>query len=464
MTISSDVAVRYQGRTLYHGVRTDGHPANVLAHLCSTLAAAGTDVLCQALAQTQPLDQAGREPLNRHSIGEVYLAACQARNTPPFLLDYTLDRPFWGVDAGHGGVLAWLGPKASWDPTLCDRIEDADVIVDLDAGRLVVPAWPVLTGQSYDAGNLEASWELDLKRLEGLNPVAIFTSFQQEPWERTLPAPQRQAALEAALLSAQALGPMADPYRLGLQFKVVSPTEAEPSIHWLHGGEPHMIFIQATADTLRGLSDRFPWLGERAALVFVQQPNGERTLALDLRGPGFFETFPFVANLFQGLSTLTGMAYQRMGRRQHVIHSSEGFGTQPGPGEGWDQGLLPDPAPTFLLTFERDSALTLLLQQTDRVNPEALLGELNVSILSFNSSRWEELSQAGVSNTPETLTWVAGMAVELARLYEAALPGYGQEMWARLSDAQRQIIEQALSPLGHHRLVPLQGSVAARRH
>lgn len=209
---SSIFSIRHRGRTYHQSTPFDGHTQSILAQVASSLAAAGVeslksqlDLLSEGQKEIQDAPTHPDDTLflaDRASMGKAYSQACRARGHAPIWLDLAMTYEYGNPDFAHGGIIALFAPIAYLNEGKRWRIENADVILDLDQGVLVVPhrdpGFPTLEG-AYDNGIMGADWSIPLADFDELDPIRLNQHLIEASLDGNKSGPARKSTITRLL-------------------------------------------------------------------------------------------------------------------------------------------------------------------------------------------------------------------------------------------------------------------------
>lgn len=456
MGTSADFAVRHKGQTYYQHTSYDGHTPNVVAQLAGTIAAMGVDVLRERMDLEGPPMATDKENngirLDRKSMGNAYLSACEARNQPAFNLEYTMRYEYGNPDFAHGGAIPLLAPTIEWRTEFTHRIEDASVILDLDRGALVVPKWSEsVKDGSYDKGSMGISWSIDLTAIDGLNPGMLSEALAQADFDEEQPLEKRQTMIREILEKVQRgdvsiPGPSSD---AGAVWRTNPKEPFEPRVYFLassDGRGNHL--LQGAIDVLRAAAPDYPLLGKPDTLLGGNLPNHGKLLIVDLRA-GEPHTQAFVNTLFEALARQEGLTYEMAGQHSSVLISREGSMVSSSGDDGpeetpWDDGLIP------LLAQPVQASREMAGQIKDAAQRKAY--QRSLAVVSFDSASWSKAEVDGRTAPLDgpPMAALCELAVALSSCLEHAVPGSTRKRFEQLTEGQRSAVLENLSPVDRH--------------
>lgn len=163
MGTSANLAVIYQGKTLIKHTSYDGYADNVFPSVVAPIIAGGLDRLRQNFANMEFVEgdedyDETEQALFRENAA-AFIEACEANGREPYDLDGMMHYDYGIPDFSHSGAGLLYGAKQLNDSDFCHNAQDADFILDLDAGTLEM--------------NYSEHWTIDLAALEDKDPDAV---------------------------------------------------------------------------------------------------------------------------------------------------------------------------------------------------------------------------------------------------------------------------------------------------
>lgn len=311
MGTSANLLIKSAGKRCMQHTSYDGSPSNVFACIGATLAAAGVEPLRAAIARAVVVEDDGDMEqtggISMQVAAEAYLLACQARGHEPILLLSTLMDPFGLRDFAHGGAISMFGNPLIHEAGFGSRDQDADFVLDLDAGTLQAMVY-----ENHDAQSTVAGWTLPLDRLEGLSPDRVFEVLIQLDFEAEDPASAREAMMNKALVDMTEPS-TEDPSALHMP-RPLDWSSSSPVCHQFLAHADNAVSLRMLIGILQRCAKHAPALAEPGVLLAQMTPNAnhEVSLSIDLRQhpeAGVDELF----NRFSEMADRAGLLYRCSG-------------------------------------------------------------------------------------------------------------------------------------------------------
>jgi len=446
MGTSADLAVRFGGRTYFQHTSYDAQTENILASILSTWAACGTDALRARMSLEEerlgPSDETADEEedffIDRRTMGNNYLLACEARGKSPVLLDQAMGYEFGNPDFTHGGLVSLFAPQIDWRKW-CSSLEDAGVVLDLDLERLVLRDWNKQADVgSYDQGFMPARFEIPFSMIDDLDPELIYCTLRGA---YDLGDDDTGQSMVDDLLNKIRAGGVALPAPFVGAAQGVR--EARQGVHTLmgHAGvNGHKVHLRAVVHFLRWAApDLF---GANGVFLFTPSDRSDvDALLLDLRGEQASQLSGAVKNVFSRLAREEGMVYSHQGDGFLMHVSSNGSSASSGNSSNtaWDEGIIPENATNVIVPDPFEDALA-------RGYDKALID----AVVHLDEEAWTAIENSGrllELLSEEIMTSAIGFAVFMATMFEEGWPGSTNERFQALSKSHQKIFLGNMEPI-----------------
>ena len=483
MGTSANLAIFQGDRHLILHVSHDAFVDNVLASIAAPIVAGGLDVLRQSFASATiiPEDQADDDDRAFfRTNAAAYIAACEARGRPVFDLDGLLNYKYGTPDFSHHGGGLIFGPRhvngEAWVGN--NPRNDADFILDLDAGHLFV--------------NYDPKWCVDLNALDTKDADAVFdflSTFDFDVDEDDVvrdPLPLSSgnpySALNRPLNEALSALPDFDPQAIETAAEVGSPITSSSTdvnddtvIYRFHPEENFFVRLLSQAFQQAAIRTGDPNLATLVSGLQVENASDHCGLVLQ-KVPVAFEQL--LSDVGDHLIKDFGAIYVHLSASGGVSvrHSGGGYSSSGSLGIGSifaeNDDESPDPATlTPPLSMEERAARRqqwIDAPQDADVARQALQSELWIALVSFDVQAYTQIMDAAnagvISNVSidELDEGSAGLASSMAKVEDLFNREGLRERFGAMPSEARALVTSNFDLMARHQFDAVMG-LSARK-